>query len=402
MIVTSPTLEGFAQVRIEDAIYLDYQAATPVDPRVAEAMRETMLTDFANPSSDDHALGWKAHQRVELARAAIADAFGAAWGGLIFTSGATEGNNIAILGGARNAPPERRRVLISAIEHKAVLEAASALAAEGYDIERLPVDTSGCLDLDVLEALEGTTVAVISVMAVNNETGVVQPVRAVAQWAKRHGVFFHCDATQAPLAMEVDLSSWGVDAASLSSHKIYGPKGIGVLYLADDRPWTPRPLTFGGGQEQSIRPGTLPTPLCVGFATASMLVSREGAAERERVASLRDSFVASLRDLDPGLRLTAPSGDRHPGNAHVVFSRADAADLLALLQPVVAASLGSACTSGVIGPSHVLTAMGVSDSDASRCVRFSLGRFSDAAQLAEASHAIAKALNKQRGRALPA
>lgn len=402
MIVTSPTLGGFAKVRTEDTIYLDYQAATPIDPRVAEIMLGAMLTDFANPSSDDHALGWKAHQRVESARTAIADAFGAACEELIFTSGATEANNIAVLGAARNAPSNRRRILISAIEHKAVLEAGLALEAEGYEVERLPVDAAGRLDLSVLEQMDGSAVAVISVMAVNNETGVIQPVEAVARWAERHGVFSHCDAAQAPLAMAVDLTAWGVHAASLSSHKIYGPKGIGVLFLATDRPWSPRPLTFGGGQEQALRPGTLPTPLCVGFAAASTLVRQDGAAERRRIAALRDAFVASLRDLDPGLTLSAPLAERHSGNAHVAFSRADAADLLALLQPTVAASLGSACTSGLIGPSHVLTAMGVSDSDASRCVRFSLGRFTDAAQLAEARDAIAGALDRQQHRSTPA
>ena len=385
-------------MRIGESIYLDYHAATPVDPRVVEAMAEATLVDFANPSSDDHALGWRARGRIDDARLVLANAFGAAPEEMTFTSGATEANNLAVLGAARAAPPGRRRILLGAIEHKAVLQAGSALKAEGYEVTRLAVLPDGRVDLSRLDDTDGAEVAVVSVMAVNNETGVIQPFEEVADWAERNGAFSHCDATQAPLALPMDLQSWGTHAASLSSHKIYGPKGVGALYLAENRPWSPKPLVFGGGQEEGLRPGTVPTPLCVGFAAAAEIVTREGAAERRSLAKMRDSFVASLKALDAGLALTAAQSPRHPGNAHVVFSRSDAADLLALLQPTVAASLGSACTSGVIGPSHVLTAMGVEDAEASRSLRFSLGRFTDDEQLLEVIGLIAKALKRQQMR----
>jgi cysteine desulfurase len=386
---------GLAQVRTNGTVYLDYHASTPIDPRVSEIMLEAMLTDFANPHSDDHALGWRAHKRVEDARATIAATFNTSGEDLTFTSGATEACNIAILGAARNAPPKRKRILISSIEHKAVIEAGWALKGEGYEVELLRVGDCGQVDVGFLERIDGSSVAVVSVMAVNNETGIIQPVEAVARWAERHGVFSHCDATQAPLAMDIDLPAWGVHAASLSSHKMYGPKGIGALYLADHRPWSPRPISYGGGQERGLRPGTLPVPLCVGFAEASRILRVEGRGERYRIAGLRDVFVAALSRVDPDLTVPAPRAGRHPGNALVIFSKADAADLLARMQPTVAASLGSACSSGDIAPSHVLTAMGFSAGEVSKSIRFSLGRFTDHEQLLEVEQAMTNALERQ-------
>ncbi|NIJ28019.1 cysteine desulfurase family protein [Brevundimonas terrae] len=377
---------------IDGTVYLDYQAATPVDPRVAEEMAILMTVDFANPSSDDHSLGWRARRSIELSRTTIADAWGAGPDEIIFTSGATEANNIAVLGGALGAPSTRRRLVVSAIEHKAVLEAAYAAERIGFAVEIIPVGADGIVELAALRRSLDETVAVVSVMAVNNETGVVQPIQQVAELAAQVGALSHCDATQAPLAGDVDLITWGVDAASFSSHKLYGPKGVGALYLSSQRPWTPRPLIFGGGQEEGIRPGTLPTPLCVGFAKAVDILRQGGEVERTHVAQLRDDFVAGIQRLGSRFKLTAAHAQRHPGNAHMTLSGVDAADLLIRLQPAVAASLGSACTSGVIGPSHVLSAMGLSDDEAASCIRFSLGRFSDEDQVAQALEAIQAAL----------
>lgn len=239
-------------------------------------------------------------------------------------------------------------------------------------------------------------VAVVSVMAVNNETGVIQPVQAMAARAAAVGAFSHCDATQAPLAMRVDMEAWGVDAASLSGHKVYGPKGIGALYLSGVRPWTPQPLTFGGGQEGGLRPGTVPTALCVGFAKALALLDQCGADERVRVASLRDRFLTALARLNPEFELSGGPAPRHPGNAHVRLVGEDAADILARMQPRVAASLASACTSGVIGPSHVLTAMGFSAAEAANCIRFSIGRFTDEEQVDRAVNVLAEVLSTVR------
>jgi len=378
---------------IDGTIYLDYQAATPMDPRVIEVVTQAMRYDFANPSSEDHALGWRARERVEVARTTIADVLGVQADELTFTSGATEANNIGVLGAALNAPPGRRRILVSAIEHKAVLEAARAAEAHGFSVEYIPVGRDGVIDLVALSEMLDETVAVVSVMAVNNETGVIQPITAVVEQCAAAGAFCHCDATQALPAMSVDLVDWGVDAASFSSHKIYGPKGVGALYLSHTRPWSPKPLAFGGGQEEGLRPGTVPTPLCIGFAKAVRIMATEGLAERERTRRLRDTFLALLHDQEISFVVTAASSLKHPGGAHVSFGDADASDILARIQPIVAASSGSACTSGVIGPSHVLLAMGMSNAEASSCIRFSIGRFTDEDQIAQAAICVAEALN---------
>ena len=379
-------------MRVADTIYLDYQAATPMDPRVIAAVTAAMHEDFANPSSEDHALGWRARAKVEVARTSIADAWGAEADDIIFTSGATEANNLGVLGAALNAPAYRRRILVSAIEHKAVLEAAYAARALGFVVELIPVTTDGVIDLDALVRLIDHDVAVISVMAVNNEIGVIQPIAAVAAMATKVGAFFHCDATQAPAAMAVDLVDLGVDAASFSSHKIYGPKGVGALYLAVTRPWSPRPLVFGGGQEVGLRPGTVPTPLLLGFAEAVRILTLEGSGERLRIAALRSEFLTLLADRSVRPTVTAEGSLRHPGTAHLAFEGVDASELLLRLQPKIAASTGSACTSGVIGPSHVLRAIGMSVDQANHCIRFSLGRFTDRDQLSAAASAIAEAL----------
>lgn len=373
---------------IDGTIYLDYQASTPMDPRVIDAVTAAMRSEFANPSSEDNALGWRARQKVEDARTTIADVLGVEAAEITFTSGATEANNIGVLGAALNAPSSRRRILVSAIEHKAVLEAAYAAEAHGFEVEIIPVGSDGVVDLERLQAMLGNDVAVVSVMAVNNETGVIQPIKEVVARAAAAGAFTHCDATQALTAIDIDLVDWGVDGASFSSHKAYGPKGIGALYLSLARPWSPRPLTFGGGQEEGLRPGTIPTPLCVGFAEAVGIIGREGQAERQRVGQMRNDFLAMLLEAGLVVRVTARGASRHPGNLHLSFGDYDASDILTRLQPGVAASGGSACTSGVIGPSHVLLAMGMSEHQAASCIRFSVGRFSDLKQLVRAAELI--------------
>jgi cysteine desulfurase len=383
----------------EPPIYLDYQASTPMDPRVREVVAAAFATDYGNPSSEAHRLGWRAHAMVERARAQVASAIGALPEEVLFTSGATEADNLGVLGAALAAPEHRRRILVSAMEHKAVLEPAYAAQAHGFTVEEIAVRPDGVVDLDDLRRRLDRDVAVVSVMAVNNEIGVVQPIGHVAALAAAAGAFVHTDATQAPLAMAIDVLAWNVDAASFSAHKVYGPKGVGALYLAAAPPWRPRPLMFGGGQEQGLRPGTLPAPLCAGFGMAMELLAAEGEEERARVAQLRDGFAHDLQRSCPGLAVTCEPSPRHPGNLHVRFPQVVASDLLDELQSDLCAAIGSACTSGVIGPSHVLIALGLDAPSAAESVRFSIGRFTTADELSQSVERIASALQRLSARA---
>jgi cysteine desulfurase len=380
-----------SRMSTECPIYLDYQASTPMDPRVQAVVAEAMRAEFGNPSSESHVFGWRAHALVETSRGAVGAAIGALPDEVIFTSGATEADNLGVLGAAIAAPPGRRRILVSAIEHKAVLEAAEATRERGFTVEIVRVTPFGVVDLDDLRARLGPDVAVVSVMAVNNEIGTVQPIEQVAELAGAAGAFVHTDATQAPAAMHVDVLAWKVDAASFSSHKVYGPKGVGALYLAASAPWRPRALMHGGGQERGLRPGTLPGPLCAGFGVA-MTLCAEG-EELDRIAQLRDAFAARLRALWPTLEVTCEATARHPGNLHVRFPGREATELLARLQPIVCAATGSACTSGIIGPSHVLIALGQDVRAAEEGIRFSLGRFTTEVEVERAAIVIRAALD---------
>ena len=376
------------------AIYLDYQASTPVDPRVTAVMMSVMERSFANPSSESHSDGWTAKSIVETARADIALAVSCDPDEIVFTAGATEADNLGVLGAALGAPSKRRRILVGATEHRAVLEAARAAVQFGFSVEVIPVDRRGLVDISFLRALVDDSVAVVSVMAVNNEIGTIQALDEIISISRAVGAFIHTDATQAPCAMEIDVGEWGVDAASFSSHKIYGPKGVGALFLSAAAPWRPMPLLFGGGQEQGLRPGTLPTPLCAGFAEAFSIISAEGLHERERIKELRDEFAYQLSNSVSCFKRTSIPPDAHPGNLHATFAGVDADDLLARIQPQISASTGSACASGLIQGSHVLEAIGLTQSHAREGVRFSIGRFSQASELRLAASVIAAAVEE--------
>ncbi len=369
-------------------IYADYQATTPVDPRVAERMAPLWSEDFGNPHSSDHVVGWRAAECVHESAAAVAALIGADADEMVFTSGATEANNLALLGLARRAPAGRRRILVSAIEHKCVLSAAQALKErEGFTIEIVPVDREGFVRLDVLEALLDESVLVASIMAVNNEIGTIQDLIRISEVLRPFGILFHCDASQAPCAMDTSNLSIYADLVSLSGHKMYGPKGIGALYLRRELHDCVEPLFYGGEQQGSLRSGTVPVPLCVGMAAAAeILRSEEGRRERGRVAQLRDLFVGALHGATVVAEINGPCGvARHPGNANVRFKDLDAQDLLAALQPNLAASTGAACGSGMPQPSHVLRALGLGDAETRSSVRFSFGRFSTAEEIALAA-----------------
>lgn len=371
------------------AIYLDYQASTPVDPRVAALVNAVAGDVYSNPHAEDHAGGWDAARVVEIAREQIAKMIGAESDEVYFTSGATEADNIGVLGAAFGAPEGRNRIIVSSFEHKAVLECASAAQRFGFTVETVPITPSGLIDLEAIERHLSDDVAVVSVMAVNNEIGTIQPIAEVVARAARYGAFVHTDATQAPLAMDVDVSDWGVDAASFSSHKVHGPKGVGALYLSSSAPWRPLPLLFGGGQERGIRPGTLPTPLCAGFGLAMTLIQ---ASERRKLTSQRDRLATQLMAAFNTLQVTCKSTERHPGCLHIRLPGRDAKDVATRLQPSVLISTGSACTSGVMHGSHVLLSLGWSVEAAQEGLRISLGRFTTDAEVDVASALIRDAL----------
>lgn len=378
-------------------IYLDYQAATPIDPRASAIMIESLEKEFANPSSESHIEGWHAMRRVEWSRQIIAQAIGCEANELIFTSGATEANNIAVLGAALAAPPRRRRIVVGAIEHKAVIEPALAAERLGYRVDFAPVDCDGFINIVELKKILDNDVAVVSIMLVNNEIGTIQNFENIVPFINRTGAFFHTDATQAPIACSLNLHELGVDAASFSSHKIYGPKGVGALYLSAAAPWRPQALMFGGGQEGGLRPGTVPTHLCAGFAAAFAVLEEAGEIERTRIRAMRDDFARLLSERIAGCRFTTSMLNHHPGNLHLRFEGIDARDLLDRIQPRLAAARGSACTSGESDYSHVLKSIEMSRQEAGQCIRFSIGRFTTFEELQEAVTILEIAAKSIRG-----
>lgn len=364
-------------MRTDQTIYLDHQATTPTHPDVLAAMRPWLTEGFGNPHSSDHAIGWKSSQAVDKAAEQVARLIGADADEILFTSGATESNNMALLGLARRAAGgKRRRVLVSAIEHKSVLAVGRVLEEQlGFVVEHIPVDREGFVDMQaLLDALDEKVLAV-SIMAVNNEIGTVQNVARIAEVTKACGAVFHCDAAQASLAMPMDDFASFADMVSLSAHKMYGPKGIGALYLSHGVQPRIEPLIYGGGQQHGLRSGTTPVPLCVGMgAAAEMLCKDEIARKRSELALRRNAFVGRLRRSTWSVALNGPSSlARHPGNANIRFSGFSVHDILGALQPHLAASTGSACTSGTPEPSHVLKAIGLSGDEAESSIRFSLG-----------------------------
>ena len=376
-------------------IYADYQATTPVDPRVLEKMAPYWNELFGNPHSSDHVVGWRSAEAVRVAATSVGALIGADPDEIVFTSGATEANNLALLGLGRRAPPERRRILVSAIEHKCVLAAARSLEErDGFTVETIPVDGEGFVDLEALAAMVDDTVLVASVMAVNNEIGTIQELPRIATLLRRHDVLFHCDAAQAPCAMDVRDLALHADLISLSGHKAYGPQGIGALYIRRDIQERVEPTIYGGGQQGGLRSGTVPVPLCVGMAAAADIIrTPEAVQERRRVAQQRDSFVGKLQGGPCKMDINGPvSYSRHPGNANVRFDGLAAQDILGALQPSVAASTGAACTSGTLEPSHVLRALGLSAEQADSSIRFSFGRFTTGEEVSDVARIVIETL----------
>ncbi|MBW8310084.1 MAG: cysteine desulfurase [Candidatus Paracaedibacteraceae bacterium] len=377
-----------------EPIYLDYQASTPVDPRVFETMVPYFTKEFGNPHSTTHIYGIRAHKAVEQARAEIAKIINAQPEEIIFTSGATEANNLAILGACRALKHLGKNEIISvSTEHKSVLEPLQALKREGFKIIILPVQKNGLLRLeDLVNALSSKTI-LVSVMAANNEIGVLQPIKEISKLAQQYGALFHTDAAQAYGKIPIDVVEDGIDLLSISGHKIYGPKGVGALYIK--KGVTVLPLSYGGGQERNLRPGTLPTPLCVGLGEASRIAYEKMQLESQKLITLRNKLLALLQENLPDIILNGDLKARLPGNINISIKGVDGRLLLSRLTGI-AASVGSACTSANIDVSYVIQALDPEEALPPANLRISLGRYTTEHDVDQAASEIIKVVKSLR------
>ncbi|GGF32078.1 cysteine desulfurase IscS [Aliidongia dinghuensis] len=385
----------------EDAIYLDYQSTTPTDPRVVEAMMPYLVQRFGNPHSGTHAFGHEAADAVERAREQVAALIGAEAREIVFTSGATESNNLAIKGAARFLKDRRPKLVTVATEHKCVLESARSLAAEGVEVTVLPVERDGRLDLDRLSAAVDDRTALVSVMAVNNEIGTIQDLAAIGRITRAAGALLHTDAAQAFGKVPLDVQAEAIDLMSISGHKVYAPKGIGALYVRRRPRVRLEPLFSGGGQERGLRSGTLAPAQVVALGASAEIAGREMAVESQRLAGLATRFLARLDGVPGGFVIHGDRVHRIPGNLNIGFPGIAALELMAAV-PELALSVGSACTSAEVEPSYVLSALGLDAATAGSALRIGFGRFTSAAEIDRAADRLASAVAGLRGTGLQA
>ncbi|RCV87164.1 aminotransferase class V-fold PLP-dependent enzyme [Billgrantia montanilacus] len=377
---------------MSDLVYLDYAATTPVDPRVADVMQRHLTQDgiFANPASRSHMLGWQAEQAVESARRQVADLIGADPREIVWTSGATEADNLALIGYMRANRSRGGHLVTSIIEHKAVVDTARALEAEGFEVTWLTPGKDGRVTPDQLrDAMRADTV-LVSLMAVNNELGCIHDLAALAEVAHAGGALFHVDAAQAVGRIPLDVAALGIDLMSLSGHKVYGPKGIGVLYVKRSPDIRLAPLIHGGGHERGMRSGTLPTHQIAGMGEAFALAAQEGEADQARILALRNRLLDGLSDLD-GIHRNTAVDVAVPNILNLAFEGVDGESLLMALRNI-ALSTGSACNSASVEPSYVLKGIGVPRPLALASLRFSFGRFTTEADIDRALDALQHAL----------
>lgn len=377
-------------------IYLDHHATTPCDPRVVEAMLPYFTESFGNPSSTIHSLGRKAQAAVEEAREQVAALINAHPKEILFTSGATESNNLAILGLGRGYSGSKRRIVTTAIEHKAVLAPLQVLAQAGFEVVSLPVTHEGRVNWQQLEAAITDDTLLVSVQAANNEIGTLQPLAEIGALARTHGAFFHTDAAQAVGKIPVDVEQWDVDLLSLSAHKLYGPKGVGALYVRGGAQAAPlTPLVLGGGQEAGLRSGTYNVPGIVGLGVACSLCQASLEQEQLRLAALRDRFEGLLMAGIEGFSRNGDLTQRLPYNSSFTIPGVDSETLLVNL-PDLLLSTGSACNSGAIEPSPVLLALGMTRQDAYCSLRVGLGRWTTETEIEQAATQIGEAVRRIR------
>ncbi|MEH2413777.1 IscS subfamily cysteine desulfurase [Nostoc sp.] len=371
-------------------IYLDCHATTPVDERVLAAMLPYFTENFGNPSSISHVYGWEAEAAVKQTREILAAAINATPEEIVFTSGATEANNLAIKGVAEAYFKKGQHIITVATEHSAVIDPCNYLKSLGFEITILPVQKDGLIDLTKLKKAFRPETILVSVMAANNEIGVLQPLAEIGEICHEHNIIFHTDAAQAIGKIPLDVQAMKIDLMSLTAHKVYGPKGIGALYVRRRNPRVQlAPQQHGGGHERGMRSGTLYTPQIVGFGKAVEIALTEQATETQRLTELRQSLWEQMKQIE-GIHLNGHPQQRLAGNLNISVEGVDGAALLLGLQPVMAVSSGSACSSATTAPSHVLTALGHSEQLAYASVRFGIGRFNTQEEIDQvAKHAIA-------------
>ena len=377
-------------------IYLDYSATTPVDPRVAEKMIECLTKEgnFGNPASRSHLFGWKAEEAVEEARRQVADLINADPREIVWTSGATESDNLAIKGVAHFYHKKGKHIITSKIEHKAVLDTCRQLEREGYEVTYLEPTSEGIIEPQmVADALREDTI-LVSLMHVNNEIGVITDIDAIGELTRANGTLFHVDAAQSAGKIEIDLSKSKVDLMSISGHKMYAPKGIGVLYVRRKPRVRLEAQMHGGGHERGMRSGTLATHQIVGMGEAARLAKAEMAQENEHIAALRDRLWAGVSDMEE-VYINGSAEQRVPGNINISFAFVEGESLLMSLKDL-AVSSGSACTSASLEPSYVLRALGLNDEMAHSSIRFSIGRFTTEEEVDYAVKQIREAVGKLR------
>jgi cysteine desulfurase len=378
-------------------IYMDNHATTRVDPRVVEAMLPYFNERYGNAASRSHAFGWAADAAVEQARAQIARLLGASSEKEIcFTSGATEANNLALKGVAEAYRQKGSHIVTTQIEHKAVIDACRHLEQQGVEVTYLPVSSAGIVSVEAVRAVLREDTILVSVMLANNEVGTLQPIAEIAALTRERGILLHCDAVQGVGRVPFDVSAMQVDLASITAHKLYGPKGIGALYVRRSRPRVRLIAQIdGGGHERGLRSGTLNVPAIVGFGRACEILQAEGPEENARIAALRDELYASIRAGLEGVTLNGDAERRLPGNLNLSFANVEA-DALMLALKQVAVSSGSACTSASVEPSYVLRALGVPEELAKASLRFGLGRFNKQSDVATVVALVCEQVRKLR------
>ena len=382
---------------MQTPIYLDYAATTPVDPRVVEAMMQCLALEgnFGNPASRSHAFGWRAEQAVENARRQVADLLGADPREIVFTSGATESDNLALKGAAHFYRERGRHIITSSIEHKAVLDSCRHLEAEGYEVSFLAPGHNGQVTPGAVASAMRDDTVLVSLMHANNETGVLNDIEAIGGLCRERGVLFHTDAAQSVGKIPIDLGQLPVDLLSISGHKLYGPKGIGALFVRRQPRVQLEAQMHGGGHERGMRSGTLPTHQIVGLGEAAAIAAEGLDAEVARLTSLRDTFWSRIRELDD-VTLNGEGAPHIPGILNIGFGGVEGETLLMALKDV-AISSGSACTSATVEPSHVLRGMGLDDRLAHSSLRISLGRFTSEEEIAFAADHVCETVLRLRG-----
>jgi len=355
-------------------LYLDTQATTPLDPRVLDVMLPYHIGSYGNPHSRTHQYGWESEEAVEKARKQVADIIGADPREIVFTSGATESNNIAVKGVARFYKGKKKHIITTQIEHKCVLDSCRAMEAEGFKITYLPVQTNGLIDMKQLEDALQPDTSLVSIMTVNNEIGVTQPVADIGALCRSRKVFFHTDAAQSVGKIPMDVNDMKIDLMSISAHKLYGPKGVGALYVRRRPRVRIEAPQSGGGQERGMRSGTVPTPLTVGFGAACEVAAQEMKYDHERIKYLADRLINTVKDALPQVIQNGDPENGYPGCVNLSFAYVEGESLLMALKDV-ALSSGSACTSASLEPSYVLRAIGADEDLAHSSIRFGIGRF---------------------------